>query len=162
MSSFSNEKATPNPKTINPLHAVRVTDAAGLLVDGTLDVSQFVVNNGRLWAVCKLKGTVGVIHIDHDCIIPITVGDCDGGIRLNSADQLSNQSARIHDCECLTITFEGCSVTPTITPTLLLNSEELPCTVQDFPGDVLCCTNRLIGTSGSSLHEICGCMNRLL
>ena len=83
LSSFSLEKnVAAGPKTLNPLHAVHVTDVAGLLTDGALDVSQFVVNNNRIWAVCKLKGIVGGLHIDVDCLVPITVGDCDGGIRL--------------------------------------------------------------------------------
>jgi hypothetical protein len=162
VSSHPSPTSGAGPKTMNPLHAVHVSDAAGLLIDGTLDVSQFVVNNGKIWAVCKLKGLVGGISIDHDCMVPVTVGDCDGGIRFTSELQRSAASPKIHDCECLTITFESCTITPTVTPTLILNSEEVPCTVQDFPGDALCCANRLIGTIGSSCFDICGCMNRLL
>src|ERR1700730_17370729 len=125
MSSFSSEKAVPAPKMISPLHSVQVSDAAGLLVNGTLDVSQFITNNGRLWAICKLRGIVCGIGIDHDCVIPVTVGDCDGGIRLTSAGQQTSTTGtpKIHDCECLTITFESCDITPAITPSLRLNQE---------------------------------------
>ena len=164
MSSFSSEKAVPAPKTINPLHAVHVSDAAGLLVNGTLDVSQFITNNGRLWAVCKLRGIIGGIGCELDCIVPVTVGDCDGGNRLTASGQQigSTSTPRVHDCECLTITFESCVVNPTIGPSLTLNEEVLPCGVQDFPGDVLCCANRLIGTPGSSIYAICSCMNDMV
>ena len=48
LSSFSLQKNYSTPKTINPLHSVHVTDVAGLLIDGSLDVSQFITNNGRL------------------------------------------------------------------------------------------------------------------
>jgi hypothetical protein len=162
ISSHPAQTLHSSPKNMNPLHAVRVSDAAGLLMDGTLDVSEFVVNNGRIWAVCKLKGLVGGIHIDHDCIVPVTVGDCNGGIRFTSELEKTKATPNVHDCECLTITFESCTITPTVTPTLILNSQDVPCTVQDFPGDALCCANRLIGTIGSSCFDICGCMNRLL
>ena len=80
------KKATPSPTTINPLHSVQISDAAGLLIDGALDVSQFVVNNGKIWAVCKLKGKIGALPIYEDCMVPITVGDCDGGIRLTAEE----------------------------------------------------------------------------
>ena len=164
MSSFSMEKADPTPKTINPLHAVSVSDAAGLLINGTLEVTQFVSNNGRLWAVCKLKGKIGALPIYLDCIIPIRVTDCDGGIRLSSPAQPFGAipAEKPHDCECITIIFEHCTVNPEIGPALTLSQEEVPCGLQDFSGDVLCCVNRLVGTSGSSIHEICACMNRLL
>ena len=153
LTSFT-KKESPSPKTINPLHAVQVTDMAGVLSDGALDVTQFVVNNGRIWAVCKLKGKIGSLPINEDCMVPITVGDCDGGIRL------SGQAT--HDCECLIITVESCVVERAIGAPLMLAQCVIPCGVQDFPGDVLCCTNRLVGTSGSSMYEICSCMNRLL
>src|SRR5437763_1854138 len=102
--SFKTEKPVTSPTAFNPLHAVQVTDAAGLLTDGVLDVSQCVYNNGRIWAVCKLMGIVGGIHIDHDCLVPITVGDCNGGIRFASDNVRSfKTNVANHDCECLTI-----------------------------------------------------------
>ncbi len=157
------KKAAPAPAAINPLHSVQVSDAAGLLIDGTCDVSHFVVNNGKIWAVCKLKGKIGALPIYEDCMIPITVGDCDGGIRLTGEALSSNQSSSAtHDCECLIITFEPCVIGPAIGPALTLTQQVVPCGVQDFEGDALCCANRLIGTPGSSLYEICACMNRLL
>ena len=160
LSSFSLQKNYTSPKTINPLHSVRVTDVAGLLIDGTLDVTQFVTNNNRLWAVCKLKGKIGLLPINLDCVVPVKVTDCDGGIRIPSPDQ--GNKTETHDCECITIIFEPCIVNPEIGPALTISQEEVPCGVQDFSGDALCCVNRLVGTSGSSIHEICGCMNRLL
>jgi hypothetical protein len=164
MSSFSIEKSIPASKTINPLHAVSVSDAAGLLMDGTIDVTQFISSNGRLWAVCKLKGKIGGLPVNLDCVVPIRVTDCDGGIRLSSAGQQTKPilGEKPHDCECITIIFEPCTVPPEVGPALTLNQEEVPCGLQDFSGDVLCCVNRLVGTSGSSIHEICACMNRLL
>jgi hypothetical protein len=160
LSSFSLQKDYTTPKTINPLHSVPVTDVAGLLINGTLEVTQFVTNNNRLYAVCKLKGKIGVLPINLDCMVPIRVTDCDGGIRIPSPDQ--GQEASTHDCECITIIFESCIVPPVIGPALTISQEELPCGVPEFSGDVLCCVNRLVGTSGSSMHEICACMNRLL
>ena len=160
LSSFTLQKANTTPKTINPLHAVHVSDVTGALVDGALDVSQFITNNGRLWAVCKLKGKIGVIPINLDCIVPVRVTDCDGGIRIASPDE--GNKSNTHDCECITIIFEPCVVNPEIGPALTLSQEEVPCGIQDFSGDALCCVNRLVGTSGSSMFEICGCMNRLL
>jgi hypothetical protein len=165
LSSFSLEKNYTNtkdhatPETINPLHSVPVTDVAGLLIDGTLDVTQFITNNNRLWAVCKLKGKIGMLPIYLDCVVPITVTDCDGGIRVASPDQGNTET---HDCECITIIFESCVVPPPIGPALTISPQEVPCSAQEFSGDALCCVNRLVGTSGSSIHEICGCMNRLL
>jgi hypothetical protein len=165
--SFKTERPVTSPTTINPLHAVQVTDAAGLLTNGELDVNQFVCNNGRIWAVCKLRGVVGGIHVDADCLVPVTVGDCDGGIRLTS-DKVRTVTAGAtnHDCECLTITFDGCTITPTgplpTTPTLSILPQDVQCGVQDFPGDALCCANTLIGNPTSSIYDICSCMNRLL
>jgi hypothetical protein len=167
MCSYANKNKLISPKTINPLHAVQVSDAAGLLSEGTLDVSQFVCDNGRIWAVCKLRGICGGIHVDQDCLVPITVGDCDGSNRLSSdKERVVRTSAANHDCECLTISFDGCTVTPTIptptTPTLSILPQEVQCGVQDFPGDALCCANSLIGNPRSSINDICSCMNRLL
>ena len=165
--SFKNEKPVTSPTSLNPLHAVQLSDAAGLLSNGVLDVSQFVCNSGRIWALCKLKGIVGGIHIDQDCLVPITVGDCDGGIRLTS-DQMRSvkTSAATHDCECLVITFDGCTITPDIilpsVPSLSILPQDVQCGVQDFPGDALCCANTLIGNPTSSIYDICSCMNRLL
>ena len=167
LSSTKKERAIEHPILINPLHAVPVYDAAGLLSEGTFDVSQFVCNNGRIWAVCKLKGICGGLHIDQDCIVPITVGDCSGGIRLSSETERSTIATTSNDCECLTITFDGCTITvtpttPLPTPTLSILPQDIQCGVQDFPGDALCCANTLIGNPGSSIYDICSCMNRLL
>lgn len=166
--SNKKEKIAEHPTTINPLHNVAVYDAAGLLSDGTLDVTQFVCNNGRIWAQCKLRGVCLGIHVDQDCLVPISVGDCSGGIRLTSnTERIVSTSTSTNDCECLTITFEGCTITitptsPLPTPTLSIVPQEVQCGVQDFPGDVLCCANTLIGNPSSSIYDICSCMNRLL
>jgi len=168
LSSSKKERIAEHPTTINPLHSVAVYDAAGLLANGTLDVTQFVCNGGRIWATCKLRGICGGLQVDQDCLVPITVGDCDGGIRLTSdKERISTKAAATHDCECLTITFEGCTitVTPTLpvpTPTLSILPQGIQCGVQDFPGDALCCANTLIGNPTSSIYDICSCMNRLL
>ena len=163
MSSFSSEKAVPAPKMNNPLHAVPVSDAAGILVNGTLDVSHFTTNNGRLWAVCKLKGIIGGIGCELDCIVPVSVDDCNGSIRLTPAQKIATASSpKVHDCDCLNITFESCIINPPVGPVLSLNTEVLPCGVQDFPRDVLCCANRLIGTPSSSIYAICSCLNDMV
>jgi len=166
VTSNKKEGIADHPTTINPLHSIAVYDAAGLLTNGSLDVSQFVCNNGRIWAACKLRGICGALHIDEDCLIPVTVGDCDGGIRLTSdQERVIKASATTHDCQCLTIDFGGCSVTPTLplpTPTLSILPTQVQCGVQDFPGDALCCANSLIGNPTSSIYDICNCMNRLL
>jgi hypothetical protein len=167
LSSSKKETLVGHSTTLNPLHSVSVYDAGGLLTNGTLDVNQFTCNNGRIWAVCKLRGVCAGIHIDEDCLVPITVGDCSGGIRLTSdKERLARTSATANDCECLTITFEGCTITITpsvpAVPALTILPTDLQCGVQDFPGDALCCANTLIGNPASSIYDICSCMNRLL
>ena len=167
--SNKKERTAEHPTTINPLHSVAVYDAAGLLTNGCLDVTEFVCNSGRIWAHCKLRGICGGLQVDEDCLVPVTVGDCNGGIRLTSDKERSTTGATNHDCACLTITFEGCTITitptdpvPTPTPTLSILPQEVQCGVQDFPSDVLCCANTLIGNPTSSIYDICSCMNRLL
>jgi len=167
LSSTKKEKAVEHATLLNPLHSVSVYDAGGLLSEGTLDVTQFVCNNGRIWAQCKLRGVCSGIHLDEDCLVPITVGDCSGGIRLTSDNKrLVKTSATSNDCECLTITFEGCTITITpsvpAVPALTILPTDVQCGVQDFPGDALCCANTLIGNPSSSIYDICNCMNRLL
>jgi hypothetical protein len=162
---LSASRATAIPAfATTSLHAVRVTDAAGLLTNGTLDVSHFTTNNGRLWAVCKLKGVIGNIDIDEDCLVPITVGDCDGGtprLTVKDAANEANAVEKPFHCDCITITFGSCSVNR-LTFSLNLLPQQLQCTVPEYPSDVLCTVNRLCLDPTSRIEYIADAMNRLL
>ena len=122
---------------INPLHSISVTDAAGLLTNGTLDVVSFVSNNGTAWAVCKLRGICGGIDIDEDCICPIEVGDCGIGPRLN----LNNETQPFH-C-CVEIRFGTCTIRRVTGLILNLNPQNVQCTANDFEDHLLCDINGL-------------------
>jgi len=143
----------PAPVTTNPLHCVHVTDAGGHLVNGCYDVIRFVEQNGCLWAECKLKGTCDGVDIDEDCLIPITVGSCDGGIRLSGTETTG--------CDCLVIRFGNCVIAnPRIT--VELNSTEQSCTPIDFPAQVICSIVTACGTVGTPRIVIANLMNQLL
>src|SRR3954469_13402060 len=101
ISSQGTKQVSPKVVTTNPLHCVHVTDVGGHLVNGCYDVSRFVEQNGSLWAVCKLKGTCDGVDIEEDCLVPITVGDCNGGL-----PRLTQSGG---DCECLVIKFGNCT-----------------------------------------------------
>src|SRR5690348_11909956 len=100
-----NAKQVEAKTTNNPLHSVQVSDAAGLLVNGTLDVSHFLVQNGRYWAYCKLRGIFCGIDINETCLVPITIGDCDGGIREIAATGETATSNT--NCDCIIINFQS-------------------------------------------------------
>src|SRR5689334_4629799 len=129
----SGAKETTPAVTTNPLHCVQVTDVSGRLVNGCYDVSRFEEHDGSLWAVCKLKGVYDGVDIDEDCLVPITVGDCDGDIppRLTGSGTF--------DCGCLVISFGSCGIgNPRLTAanpklTIETNPTEQRCTPTDYP-----------------------------
>jgi hypothetical protein len=149
---------TPTP-TLSPLHSIPVTDAAGYLTNGTLDVISFIASNGSLWAVCKLRGIVGGIEIDEDCICPIEVNPCDD-IRLDmNATQLqitTAQQAQAFHC-CVEIRFGTCNV-PRIT-SLTLNPHNVQCTIRDYLEHILCAINN---TPRILTGQLVGLLNQLL
>jgi hypothetical protein len=139
--------------TTNPLHCVHVTDVGGHLVNGCYDVSRFVEQNGGLWAVCKLKGTCDGVDVDEDCLVPVTVGSCDGGPRLTAAGTFN--------CDCLVIRFGSCGI---VNPRLTvdLNTTEQSCTPVDFPPQVICTIVTACGTIGTPRSVIADGLNQLL
>jgi hypothetical protein len=134
---------------------VHVTDAGGRLVNGCYDVSRFVEQNGSLWAVCKLKGICDGVEINEDCLVPITVGSCDGsGLpRLNTSGTT--------DCYCLLIKFGNCTV-PTPRLTVEVNATEQSCTPADYPAELICKIVSACGTIGTPRIVIVSMMNELL
>jgi hypothetical protein len=142
--------------TSNPLHCVQVTDVAGLLVNCTLDVSHFLTQNGRIWAVCKLRGICGGLPIDEDCLVPITIGDCDGGIReIATGGSTTN-------CDCIIITFNSCTVNRLTGAALELLPQQVRCTAQEFPAEIICQISGGIREVTTPVEQIAGWMNQLL
>jgi hypothetical protein len=153
-----------NEKVVtNPLHSVRVTDLSGML-DGVLEVRQFIPKYGKLWAICKLKGTLGGLPIDKDCEVPVNVGDCLGGnpreIALPEAGPMASFSDYVH-CECLEIEFEHCLV-PGDGGVVELMPSKVQCTVENYPGDLLCEINGGINEIGATAEKVAYQLNRLL
>jgi hypothetical protein len=148
------------------LHSIHVTDALGLLVNGTLDVTQFVCEDGLLWAKCKLRGTLSGLPIDEDCLVPVTVGDCDSGIRapLALAGKNAVRTAAYKtggDCNCITINFGPCTVRR-LTGALNLNPCQLVCTAEEYSSEVICGVSTGIRSVGFSNYQIAGLLNQLL
>ena len=144
-----------NPILTNPLHSISVTDADGYLTNGTLQVISFTTYNGTLWAICKLKGIVGGIEIDEDCICPITVDPCDGiPPRL---DLNATQPNNIHGC-CVEIRFGSCEIRRVTGLSLNLNPHNVQCTVRDYSEHLLCTIHNtpriLLGQMVSLLNQL--------
>jgi hypothetical protein len=118
---------------LNPLHSISVTDEAGLLTNGTLDVVSFVANNGSLWAVCKVRGICGGIDIDEDCICPIVVDPCD-----EIPPRLNSDETNAFHCDCITIRFGSCTIRRLTGLCLNLNPANVQCTVNEFSATLLC------------------------
>lgn len=139
----------------NPLHCVQVTDVSGRLANGCYDVSRFEEHDGSLWAVCKLKGIYDGVDIDEDCIVPITVGDCDGEV----PPRLSGSGS--FNCDCVMINFGSCSI---VNPRVAidLNRTEQSCTTADYPADVLCSIVTACGSVTTPRSVIASLMNQLL
>src|SRR5690349_2631685 len=151
--------------TTNPLHSVRVNDMAGLLVNGTLDVTQFITQNGKLWAVCKLRGIFCGLPIDEDCLVPISIGDCEGGpireLTSSSTLQPKSVSGNYH-CDCLTIIFGNCTVRRLTGAVIELLPCQLQCTAANFPVQIICTINGGIREISTPIETIAGWMNELL
>jgi hypothetical protein len=156
MAASGPKQMVPAATTTNPLHCVHVTDVGGRLVDGCYDVSSFIVQNGTLWAVCKLKGVLDGVDLDEDCLVPVTVGDCAGDvpIRLEGSGNFN--------CDCVLIRFGNCSVSnPRIA--VDLNGTEQSCTTAVYPQQILCSiVNACASPIGNPRIVIASLMNQLL
>ena len=153
----ANAKTTPPVVPVtNPLHSINVTDAAGLLTNGTLDVISFISSNGSTWAVCKLRGICGGIDIDEDCICPITVEPCDDippRIAVNTLD------AQSFHCDCIEIRFGPCDIRRVTGLILNLNPHNVQCTTRDFSSDLLCSIHN---TPRILIAQLVALLNQLL
>ena len=142
------------PVTINPLHSISVTDVAGLLTNGTLDVVNFFADNGSTWALCKVRGICGGIDIDDDCICPVEVGDC---VEIPPRLDLNNAAQPFH-C-CVDIRFGSCTIRRVTGLVLTLNPQNVQCTANDFDDDLLCTIH---GTPRILTGQLAALLNQLL
>jgi len=147
--------------TINPLHSVPVTDAAGLLVNGTLDVTHFFVQNGTYWASCKVRGIFCGIDIEEICVVPITIGTCDGGIREIATGNNATVPGKL-TCDCIIINFQSCTVNRLTGAAIQLLPCQLRCTAYDFPAEIICIIDGGIREITTPMEQIVSWMNQLL
>jgi hypothetical protein len=149
--------------TITPLHSVAVTDAAGLLLNGTLDVTQFMVQNGKYWAYCKVRGIFCGIDIEEMCVVPITIGDCDGGIReIQSPGNINPSVSENYTCDCIIINFQSCTVNRLTGTAIQLLPCQLRCTANEFPAEIICMISGGIREITTPMEQIASWMNQLL
>ena len=64
-----------NAKTINPLSAIQVIDAAGHLVNGTFEVKRFIGKQGQVWAIGILTGSVSGKQVTRGVQFPVTLSE---------------------------------------------------------------------------------------
>ena len=146
--------SSSTPATLSPLHSISVTDVAGLLSNGTLDVVNFFASNGSTWALCKVRGICGGVNIDEDCICPIEVGYC---IEIPPRLDANNELQPYH-C-CVDIRFGTCTIRRVTGLVLDLNPCNVQCTANDYEDELLCTIH---GTPRILTGELVSLLNQLL
>ena len=147
--------------TLNPLYSIPVTDAAGLLVNGTLEVTHFMVQNGTYYAACKVRGIFCGIPIEEICVTPITIGVCDGGIREITGNSNSSVPGNL-TCDCIIINFQSCTVNRLTGTAIQLLPCQLRCTAYYFPAEIICMIDGGIREITTPMEQIVSWMNQLL
>lgn len=129
----------------NPMKNISVTDTAGNLTNGTLDITRFAVQRGKVVAIGTLKGTVNGQQINEQVTLPVTTGE--------------------HSCQILKLDL-GPLHLDLLGLVVDLSPIHLNITAQqgsgNLLGNLLCDVAKLLDGNGRALGRLANLLNQIL
>lgn len=145
MTGLALAKTTTSAVAANPLKNISVTDPAGNLTNGVLNITSFAVKGGQVIANGTLTGTVKGQQVTQQVALPVTTGN--------------------HTCQILHLTLGPLDLN-ILGLRVQLNQINLDITAEqgsgNLLGNLLCEVAKLLDGNGRALGRLAGLLNDIL